>query len=331
MTTPAILTLTMNPAVDESASIDRLEPDLKMRCQAPRQEPGGGGINVARAIRKLGGESLAIYPRGGPTGELLERLLDLESVHQRPVPIRGWTRLNLNVLETATGRQYRFVMPGPELAPAEWELCLDLLRQSRPAPEYIVASGSLPPGAPQDFYARVAEVAKQIGARLVLDTSGEPLRLAARREVFLLKPSLREFSELIGEAHTGEGELVSRARSFLRGSRTESVVLSLGSSGAIWVTETEQGRIPAPAVAVRSTVGAGDAMVAGIVLALSRGQPFPDAVRFGVATATAAVMNPGTQLCRRADAETLYAQLSAGGPLRMNGGERGVGVMPLAS
>ncbi|HEY7368373.1 MAG TPA: 1-phosphofructokinase family hexose kinase [Thermoanaerobaculia bacterium] len=310
MTTPSILTLTMNPAVDESASIDRLIPERKMRCQALRHEPGGGGINVARAIRKLGGEALAIYPSGGPMGELLEGLLDLESVHQMPVAIRGWTRSNLNVLETSTGRQYRFVMPGPELAGTEWQRFLEILRGFRPAPAYIVASGSLPRGVPPDFYARLADLSREKGARLVLDTSGDPLRLAVRRGIFLVKPSLAEFSELVGE-QAGEKELVSRARAFLRESRTEILVVSLGSSGAIWLTAGgEQGRIASPAVAVRSTVGAGDSLVAGIVLAHSRGRPLADAVRFGVAAAAAACMNPGTELCRLADAEALDARLA---------------------
>lgn len=314
MSVCSIVTLTMNAAVDESTTVERLEPERKLRCGDPVQEPGGGGINVARAIRRLGGDALAFYPRGGAMGDLLERLLDREGVRQVPLPIRGWTRLNLNLIEASTGRQYRFVMPGPTLTDADWQHCLEAMAQTRPAPSYIVASGSLPPGVPEDFYARVAEIAARRRARFVLDASGEPLRRAVEQEVFLLKPSLREFGHLIGEDVSSEREdLALRARQFLRSKPCHALVLSIGSAGALLVTADGLERFPSPRVPVRSTVGAGDSMVAGIVLALARGRPLSDAVRHGIAAAAATVMNPGTQLCRRADAEALYANLAAEG------------------
>jgi 6-phosphofructokinase 2 len=306
-----IVTLTMNPAIDESASAERLVPDLKMRCRDTVQEPGGGGVNVARALRRLGGDARAIYPRGGATGELLERLLDAEGVHQSPIAIRGWTRRNFNVLETATGRQYRFVLPGPELSEHEWRRCLAAIERARPAPSYVVASGSLPPGVPADFYAQLAEIANRRQARFVLDCSGEPLRLAVQKPTFLLKSSLREFGGLIGEEVSADSpDLAARAMRLIRTIPCGALVLSLGPAGALLVTRDSQERIPSPAVPVRSSVGAGDAMVAGIVRALSIGWPLAAAFRYGVAAGAAAVMNPGTQLCRREDTEALYASLS---------------------
>jgi 6-phosphofructokinase 2 len=305
----SIVTLTMNPALDESTSVDYVLPDRKLRCQAPMYEPGGGGINVARAIRKLGGDALACFPVAGPAGELLQRLLDAEGVRQMPVPVAGWTRENINVLEEVSGRQFRFCMPGPALQETEWPVFLDWLRRLQPPPAFVVASGSLPPGVPVDFYARVASVARDIGSRLVLDTSGVPLARAVDQGVYLLKPSLHEFQALLGEPEVDESRLASLGTTVVKRGWCDILVLSLGAGGALWVTGSEWERLAAPAVPIKSSVGAGDSLVAGIVLSLARGRPLGEAVRFGVAAGAAAVMNPGTALCRREDVERLYPQV----------------------
>jgi 6-phosphofructokinase 2 len=306
-----IVTLTVNPAVDESSSVDYVVSGSKLRCSAPRYEPGGGGLNVARVIGRLGGEAIALYTAGGPSGRLLGDLLDAERVPRFEVSISEWTRRNLNVREDATGRQFRFVFPGPTLKEEEWLRCLDSVRRLSPAPEFIVASGSLSPGVPPDFYARVAGIAREAGARFVLDSSGEPLRLALESGVFLFKPSLREFQQLVGAEARDDVELIEAARSLIRAGRCTMVVVSLGERGALWVTASEQERVPAPAVPVASVVGAGDALLAGIVLSLSRASSLRESVLFGVAAAAATVMNPGTQLCRREDAERLFDRLRA--------------------
>jgi 6-phosphofructokinase 2 len=158
----SIVTLTMNPAVDESTSVPYVLPDRKLRCQPPTYEPGGGGINVARAIRKLGGDALACFPVAGPAGELLKQLLDTEGVRYTAIAVTRWTRENLNVMEEVSGRQFRFCMPGPTLDDREWPVFLDWLQQLRPSPDFLVASGSLPPGVPVDFYARLAALGRQM-------------------------------------------------------------------------------------------------------------------------------------------------------------------------
>lgn len=300
----------MNPAIDASTAVPYVLPDQKLRCRAPRYEPGGGGINVARAIRKLGGDALACFPVAGPGGELLKRLLDAEGVRQEPVPVSGWTRENLNVFEEVSGRQFRFCMPGPSLGGEEWGAMLESVQRIRPAPNFLVASGSLPPGVPVDFYALLAARAREMGSRIVLDTSGEALARAVDRGVYLLKPSLREFQALIGERDLDESTLMRAAGSAIERGWCEVLVLSLGPGGALWRTATEWERLAAPTVRVQSSVGAGDSMVAGIVLSLAQGHPLREAVRFGVAAGAAAVMNPGTELCHRADVERLYAQVT---------------------
>ena len=305
----SIVTITMNPAIDKSSTVDHVVAERKLYCAAPRFEPGGGGVNVSRALRKLGGESLALYPSGGPTGETLQMLLGQEGLRHRPVPVKGWTRENLIMLEEATGQQYRFGMPGPELGAEEWQRCLDQIFAGESKPEYVVASGSLPPGVPQDFYARVARLGKQHGARVVIDASGEALRLALREGVFLVKPNIREFREMLGSGGEDEAKLRALAKKVVLDGQSEVVVISLGAAGVLMVSDSGLERLQPPAVPIISKVGAGDSMVAGMVLSLARGNPLRDSVRFGVAAGTAAVMTPGTELCRREDAERLYRQM----------------------
>jgi len=305
-----IVTLTMNPAIDVSTSVDCVTPDHKLRCATPSYEPGGGGINVARAIRKLGGDALALFPAGGPAGLLLSSLLKAEGVRELMVPIAGWTRENVNIGELMTRRQFRFVMPGPTLEESECRSILHQLDILDPAPAYLVASGSLPPGVPVDFYAHLARWARSRGVRLALDASGEPLRRAVAEGVSILKPSLREFEELTGEEGCEESRLPILARRLIDDRHCEVLILSLGARGVFWMSASDSGRLLSPTVPVKSSVGAGDSMVAGLVMSLARGQLLPDAIRFGVAAGAASVMNPGTQLCRAEDVERLYEQVT---------------------
>lgn len=306
-----IVTLTMNPAVDTSTSVDNVAPEHKLRCEAARHDPGGGGINVSRAIGNLGGESLALYTTGGVYGRLLDALLDATGVPHQALRIAADTRQSFTVLEERSTLQYRFNLPGPELGEAEWRACLDAITALDPAPAYLVASGSLPPGAPVDFYARVAEAGKARGARVIVDTSGEPLCEAAGAGVFLLKPNLRELSNLAGRELLSDADQETVARELVGDDCAEAVVVSLGAAGVLLVTAGETLRVRSPTVPIISKVGAGDSTVAGLTLALARGLPLAEAVRFGVASGAAAVMTPGTELCRRADAERLFAQLQA--------------------
>jgi 6-phosphofructokinase 2 len=298
-----IVAFTLNPAVDEGTAVERVVADRKLRCDAPRSWPGGGGVNVARAIHRLGGDTLAIFPAGGASGDLLEELLQAEGVPGDRVSIAGSTRRNWNVGERSTGREFRFCVPGPTLSEKEWGLCLDRIRQASRGASYVVGSGSLPPGAPVDFYARAAAVAAGAGARFVLDTAGAPLRSALARGVHLVKPSLSEFRELTGGAD-GTPLEVAGERMIAEG-MCHALVVSLGPAGAFWMDAAARDRVGAPVVALSSSVGAGDCLVAGIVLALDRGRSLADAVAFGVAVASASVSNPGTELCRPEDVERL--------------------------
>ncbi|MDH4268416.1 MAG: 1-phosphofructokinase family hexose kinase [Deltaproteobacteria bacterium] len=304
-----IVTFTMNPAIDKSSSVEHVIAERKLYCKPPRFEPGGGGVNVSRAIKKLGGESVLLYPAGGYTGNRLKDLLEEEGITHRPVPIEGTTRESLVVLEEFTGQQFRFGMAGPVLKNEEWKRCLQELSAIRPQPDYLVASGSLPPGVPPDFYGRVVRIGKDHGAKVIIDTSGDALNRALQEGVYLIKPNYREFRDLVGQDMKEESQIETEAVKMVKNGRCEILVISLGAAGALIVSEEVLEHIRPPTVPIVSKVGAGDSMVAGTVLSLARGQTPRDAVLFGIAAGAAAVMTPGTELCRREEAERLYAKM----------------------
>jgi 6-phosphofructokinase 2 len=301
-----IVIITMNPAIDKSSRVQNVLAEKKLYCKPPRFEPGGGGVNVSRAIKKLGGESILLYPVGGLTGERLKELLNEEDLVHRSFPIEGSIRESLVILEESTGQQYRFGMPGPKFQQKEWGQFLAQLSIIKPGPDYLVASGSLPPGVPADFYAQLARIGKDRGAKVIVDTSGEALEKACGEGVYMIKPNIGEFRKLAGKNIKEESQIKAEAQNMVEKGLFQVLIISLGAAGALMVTKDSSLHIRPPAVPIVSKVGAGDSMVAGIVLSLSRGKPLKESVMFGVAAGTAAVMTPGTQLCRKEDTERLF-------------------------
>lgn len=309
-----ILTLTMNPALDLSTSVDRVEAVHKLRCDAARLHPGGGGINVARVVHRLGAPCLAAFPAGGVTGLRLRQLLDDEGVPSHVLAIQGETRESFSVHERSSGQDFRFVLPGPALSEPEWQAALALAEawsagHAVPRPsgaDLLVVSGSLPPGVPTDFYARLAALARAHRVRLVLDTSGPALAQALAAGVYLFKPSLRELRELTGQALNTDAQCLAAARQLIDAGQAEVVALSLGEQGSMLVTAGQAWRAPALSVQVASTIGAGDSFVAGMVWALSQGRALPDALRHGMAASAAALLSAGTALCQPADVARLH-------------------------
>ncbi len=303
-----VVSLSMNPSIDKSANVERVIVERKLYCTSPASEPGGGGVNVSRAIKKLGGESLLLYPSGGLLGQLLNDVLEREKIEHQPISIKGMTRESLIFYEESTGLQYRFGMPGPVMRDEEWQRCIDELKTVEPKPDYIVASGSLPSGVPEDFYAYVARIGKKRGAKVIVDAPSINLKPVLQEGVYLIKPNIREFRELFNEQIKEESQIKDKARDLIKTGQSEIVVVSLGAAGVIAAFDETVEHIVPPTVSVISKVGAGDSMVAGIVLSLAKGMPVLNAIRFGVAAGTAAVMTPGTELCRREDAQRLYKE-----------------------
>jgi 6-phosphofructokinase 2 len=305
-----ICTLTMNPAIDKNMRVGEVHPDRKLRCDHIRIDAGGGGINVSRAIRELGGGSTAIYPAGGYTGGLLQNLLEHEAVDQEIIDVEGFTRESVTVSEMSTDRQYRFVTPGPSLAEGEWTSCLEALSAVTPTPRFVVASGSLPPGVPEDFYAMASRVAQDLHARMIVDTSGAALQSVAKEGAFLFKPNRRELKALIGE-YENEEERDRAIIELIEAGRADYVVVSLSAEGALLASAEGVEHLPTPQVETRSRIGAGDSMTAGIVLYLAQGKPVRAAACFGLAAGSSAVTTPGTELCKRRTTENLFAQMSS--------------------
>lgn len=298
-----ISTLTLSPALDKSTLVDRLVPEQKLRCTDLTIDAGGGGINVSKGIARLGGQSAAVFPVGGANGRMLCELLTAAGIHFSTVEVPGDTRENISVTETTTQLQYRFTLPGLPVTEAQADACLDLIRAQRPT--YMVASGSLPPGLPETYYQKVAAFARNINARLVLDTSGAALQAAAAEGVYLLKPNLAELSALAGVPALEMNQVDDAALSIIHQGKCEVVVVSLGPQGALLVTRDGFEHIPAPMVKKQTTVGAGDSMVAGMVWALSTGKNFKQMVQWGVACGSAATLSRGTQLFQSQDVTRL--------------------------
>lgn len=302
---PDIVTITINPAVDIFVNVDRVEPTRKLRCSAPKRDPGGGGINVARAAHRLGSNVVAIYPIGGVIGKLLQRLIEREGIDSIVTPSHVETRENFTAYEESTGEQYRFVLPGSALHRAEWEACLDKLVTLPEKPKFVVASGSVPPGVPEDFFAQVARSAKKLGAKVVIDTSGPALGAALGEGVTLIKPNQNELSEFVGAPLANETDRIAACRKLVKDKRAEIVALTLGEEGSLLVTKDKAWRAQPMHIEVVSAVGAGDSFLGGLVAALAKDMPIEQAFRMAVAAGTAAVMSLGTELCHEEDVKRL--------------------------
>ena len=304
-----IVTLTPNPAIDLCTSIDRVVPTRKLRCTTQRRDPGGGGINVARVVARFGGNVEAIFPVGGMTGQLLRHLLDQEGIPSRIIETEADTREDFFVSELSSELQYRFILPGQTLREPEWQACLSMLAASNPIPEFVVASGSLPPGAPIDFYGKAAAVARQLGAKFLLDTSGAPLAAAVDQNLYLIKPNLAEMSELAGVELATQEDWLAVARSMLKNKKIEMIALSLGHLGALMVTRRQALWAEGLAIKPKSATGAGDSFLGALVYSLAQGETLADSFRLAVAAGAAALLNEGTELCRPSDVYRLAGQV----------------------
>jgi 6-phosphofructokinase 2 len=288
-----IATVTMNPTIDLAAQASSVRPTHKLRTFDQKQDAGGGGINVSRVVAALGGETIALTLAGGFTGQLLASLLEAERLPHRRVPIAGLTRISHTVTDVATGHEYRFIAPGPVVAEAEWGAMLNAVDEVDAA--WLVASGSLPPGVPEDFYARLGARARARGMRFVLDTSGTALRAGlAEGGVALVKSSLTELESVAGRRLPDAAAQEEAAADIVRRGSAAMVALTLGEHGALLATEAGLLRLPAVRVVENGTVGAGDSFLAGTVMALAEGRAPTDAFAWGIATGAASVTAPGT-------------------------------------
>lgn len=305
-----ILTLTMNPALDVLTTIDKVSDTHKMRCGAVLKHPGGGGVNVARVLHRLGANCVALYLAGGVTGERHHKLMNAEKVRCHVIPIAEETRESFSVHETLSGNDFRFVLPGPNVSAAEYEALFDYVAQHLPK-QFLVISGGLAPGVPDNFYARLAALAKSKGVRVVLDASGHTLAEALKVGVYLFKPSLRELRDLTGQALLDIDAQVAAAQQIIHSGQAEIVAVSLGEAGAMVVSADQVWQARAIKVDVQTTIGAGDSFVGGMVWSLARGGSLVNAFQYAMASGAAALLAPGTSLSQANDTHYLVTNVIA--------------------
>lgn len=303
-----IVTLTINPAVDISTSVKKMVPFTKMRCAGARRDPGGGGINVARVLKRLRAEPTAIYPAGGATGATLAALVQREAVRSIVIPTSNGTREDITVFDETTREQFRLVFPGAFLSESEWQQCLDAIARVSSQAAFIIASGSLPPGVPDDFYGRVAR-ASNGAAKVIVDTSGVSLKAALDVGVYLIKPNLREFRELAGINAADDFSLVEAGRRLFDRYRIDIIALSMGPGGGLLLTRDLALRAHGLAMEPVSVSGAGDSFLGAMVSSLAKGDTLDTALRYGIAGGSAALLNPGTELCLAEDVHRLASRV----------------------
>lgn len=307
--TGGILTLTMNPTVDVSAVTEVVVPTNKLRCRNACRDSGGGGINVARVIARFGIACRAIYPAGGAVGQQLRDILREQGVDSLAIDVAAETRESFSVTETSSGAQYRFVLPGNALSEPDWQACIDAVVTHAAPHQYVVASGSLPAGVPDDLYARLGEKFADCDVRLVVDSSGPALHAALRHGIHMAKPNLQELRDLTGASLESRADWEEAATELVRDGQAEMLLLTLGEEGAFLVTRDIRVRADAVPVKAVSAVGAGDSFLAAMVWRLASGDVPEAAFRYAIAAGSAALLTSGTDLCHPADVERLLGKV----------------------
>lgn len=300
-----VITITFSPCIDTSTTVKILAPEKKLKCSNLKSEPGGGGINIARLLNKFGMEAIAVFPSGGCNGKFFNMLLEKQNVPSIIINAQHETRQNFVIGDESTGRQFRFNMPACKLSEKEYKACLKAVEKIKDI-DYVIVSGSLPESVPVTILRRLALLSGKKGAKFIIDTSGPALKSVLRTKLYMLNPNLSELAYLSNKKTIPVSQAEKAAKKILSLGYCELIVVSMGSKGALLVNRTESYRVRSPKVVVKSTIGAGDSMVAGMVYALGKGYGLEKSLRFGVACGTAATMNKGTALCSKKDAETLF-------------------------
>jgi 6-phosphofructokinase 2 len=303
-----IATVTLNPSLDKTVTVDELVVDEANRWTTLRRDPGGKGINVSRVVHELGGETTAYGFIGGIDGEALKHLLKQQGVHFAFTPIRGEIRSNFIITDLKTHRQTRIDAPGPNISRDELRKLIDKVKHIKPKPDFLVFAGSVPPGVPDDIYKQLIKEAKKNYVKTVLDSDDEWLKEGIKAKPNVIKPNVHEAEELLG-VRLGDETAIIQAVKTLVAQGIEVVAISRGKDGLIIANKQKILKVTSPQVDIRSTVGAGDSAIAGLVLGLSQGANIEETSRLAAAAGTATTLTPGTELCRREDVERLLPQV----------------------
>jgi 6-phosphofructokinase 2 len=301
-----ILTITLNPSIDISVAVPQLIPNDKLRCERYEKEVGGGGINVAKGLHRLGIDAQALFFSGGHNGQFIESKLLAEQIIIHPLRHDPETRENITVVDQERQLEYRLVNKGNEIYPGEEQMVLDKMDELNIKPEFLVLSGSPPPGLSNDFVKKIAAWCLTHESKLVLDLPGDPLGEALKYRPYLIKPNLKEISQIAGRKKLNQAEALETAKSWIEKELAEIIVISMGDQGAIICDKNESYMLTPPKVKSLSTVGAGDSMVAGLLYQLHNRSNLKEVLMMGIACGTAATLSRGTKLFEKEQAFKLY-------------------------
>ncbi len=304
-----IITLTINPALDKSAKVDGLVPTQKLKCHSIVYQPGGGGINVSRMLNRLDEKTQCMFTSGGDTGKNLHELLLKEGINPESIAVKSWTRENLSVVDTQTNLQYRFGMPSNGLQNVELAEIKSTLDKRLKNNDILVLSGSLPEKVATDFYATLIKQVSPKHIKIVIDTSGPALTEALKEPVFLVKPNQRELAQLAGKEFLSSTEQEAFALDMVKSGKAQYVVVSLGARGAFMASKEGVVYQSTPSVSVKSTIGAGDSMVAGLIYGIKNNFSVKDILKWGVACGVATTMNEGTNLASKSHVDSVFKMM----------------------
>ena len=304
-----VVTLTLNPAIDKSAKIEGLKPENKLKCFDIQHQAGGGGINISRVLKRLGVENHCVFPSGGNTGQLLNELLLKENIIVKSIKVDTWTRENFSVFDTNSNLQYRFGMPGNDVSAEKIKEIEDYLSSNLEDGDILILSGSLPENLPSNYYSKLIAQLKNKSIKIVLDTSGPALKNSLEESVFLIKPNQLELKQLANKESLTDKEMEEFATSLVKSGKSQYVVVSLGANGALIVSKEGFQYQKAPEVVVKSTIGAGDSMVAGLIYAFINNESQKNIIKWGVSSGAAATMNEGSNLAQKENIEQLFNSL----------------------
>lgn len=302
-----IVTITLSPCLDKSTTVEKFVPEKKLKCSYPMLEAGGGGINVSRALRNFKTDSFCIYISGGYTGRILNNLVYHEKLNAAPVASDLYTRENFIVFENQTHLQFRFGMPVNPITVKEWKGVIARLKKVKA--KYLVLSGSIWPYVDDEFYMQLSKYVKKNNVNFIADTSGIALRTVLKTGAFLIKPNQNEFSMLFGEKILTAKQIIAKAKQMITNGTVQNILVSLGGAGAVLISEKGAWQFTPPKLDVKSTVGAGDTMVAGIVYQMNHGATITDAVKFGIACGSATTINSGMQLASLDQAKAMLKKV----------------------
>jgi 6-phosphofructokinase 2 len=303
-----IYTLTLSPSLERTIDVEEFVYDDVNMIFEERRSAGGKGIDVSRVIRSLGGCSVALGFMGGYNGLEIEGRLTNEGLICDFTRTNGETRQNITIHQRNKKMQTLLSTAGDEVAPFDVTTLCNRMRQI-PSGSHVVLCGRIPPGLKDGFYAQIITTLKERGIKVFLDADGEPLKQGVNVGPYLVKPNIHEFARLVDKNIRDHEDILDHVTPYTH--MADHIVVSMGARGAIGIRGSDRYHVVPPKVAVRSSLGAGDATLAGLVYAMSEGRDFQDALMFGVACGTASTLTPDGSLCSKEDVEGIRKAVEA--------------------